>query len=115
MRIENINVFLFNSKKMRQIKTRIRVRNNLIEMAPNTLRIKDLSLLTRPLLMSNNSNANPVKMIAQPITQVIKSECSILPAEYAAVRIKGNKIVPIITKLTNLLELVICLTSELSL
>ena len=67
MRIENIKLFLFNSNKPRQIKTSIAVMINLIEIAPKTLRIKDLSFLTKPLFTNNNSNTNPIKIIAQPV------------------------------------------------
>jgi hypothetical protein len=41
-------------------------------MAPNTLRIKDLSPLFNPLLISNSSNTKPVKTIVQLIIQAMK-------------------------------------------
>lgn len=72
MRIENIKLFRFNSKKTRQIRTNIRVANNLIEIAPNTLRIKDLSLPPSPLFISHISNTNPINMIIHPIIVEMK-------------------------------------------
>ena len=72
MRIENIKLFWFNSKKTRQIKTMIMVLNNLSDIAPNVLRINDLSLFTKPLLTSNNSYTKPIKTMPHPVIHAVK-------------------------------------------
>jgi len=89
--MENIKLFRLNSKNRRQIEMRITVRNNLIDIAPKTLRINNLSLALRPLLMNKSSITKPANTIVQPIIQDIKIVTEIKSKNQADTITRGKK------------------------
>ena len=81
---------------------------NLIEIAPKTLRINDLSLLLIPLRTNNNSNTKPINTIAHPTIQAEQTDRDIRSKKVRANMAKGKTTDPIMKKLTIFEDFVIC-------